>query len=98
MLFRSDLNKKGMTVILITHYMDEALSADRTIVLSAGEIKIQGTPSEVFKHPDVKNYGLDLPRPYYIAKKLKENGLPISDDVFTKEDLAEELCKLFQKA
>jgi energy-coupling factor transport system ATP-binding protein len=78
--------------------MDEALSADRVVVLSSGEIKIEGTPSEVFKHPDVKNYGLDLPRPYYIAKKLKENGLPIYSDVFTKEDLAEELCKLFQKA
>ena len=93
-----DLNKKGMTVILITHYMDEALSADRVVVLSGGEVKIEGTPSEVFKHPDVKNYGLDLPRPYYIAKKLKENGLPINSDVFTKEDLPEELCKLFQKA
>ena len=93
-----DLNKNGMTVILITHYMDEALSADKVVVLSSGEVKIQGSPSQVFKHPEIKNYGLDLPRPYYIAKQLKENGLPISDDVFTKEDLAEELCKLFQKA
>ncbi len=92
-----DLNKNGMTVILITHYMDEALSADKVVVLSGGEVKIVGEPSEVFKNPDIKNYGLDLPRPYYIAKKLKENGLPISQNVFTKEDLAEELCKLFQK-
>ena len=92
------LNDDGMTVILITHYMDEALLADRVVVLSNGELKIVGTPTEVFKNPDIKNYGLDLPRPYYIAQKLKERGLPIDGNVFTKEDLAEELCKLFQKA
>ena len=92
------LNDNGMTVILITHYMDEALLADRVIVLNDGELKIEGTPTEVFKNSNVKNYGLDLPRPYYIAQKLREKGLPIEADVFTKEDLAEELCKLFQKA
>lgn len=92
-----NLNDNGMTVILITHYMDEALLADRVIVLNDGELKIEGTPTEVFKNPEVKNYGLDLPRPYYIAQKLREKGLPIDGNVFTKEDLAEELCKLFQK-
>ena len=93
-----NLNDNGMTVILITHYMDEALLADRVIVLSDGELKIEGTPTEVFKNPEVKNYGLDLPRPYYIAQQLIKNGLPINANVFTKEELSEELCKLFQKA
>ena len=92
-----DLNSKGMTVILITHYMDEALLADKVAVLSNGELKLIGTPTEVLSNPQIKNYGLDYPRPYYIAQKLKENGLPINANVFTKEDLAEELCKLFQK-
>ena len=92
-----DLNKSGMTVILITHYMDEALLADKVAVLSSGELKLLGTPTEVLSNPQIKNYGLDYPRPYYIAQKLKENGLPINANVFTKEDLAEELCKLFQK-
>lgn len=92
-----DLNKNGMTVILITHYMDEALLADKVAVLSSGELKLLGTPTEVLSNPQIKNYGLDYPRPYYIAQKLKENGLPINVNVFTKEDLAEELCKLFQK-
>ena len=93
-----DLNSKGMTVILITHYMDEALLADRVAVLSGGELKIEGAPNSVFTNPDIKKYGLDLPRPYYIAQKLKESGLPINGEVFSKESLAEELCKLFQKA
>ena len=92
-----DLNQNGMTVILITHYMDEALLADKVAVLSNGELKLLGTPTEVLSNPQIKNYGLDYPRPYYIAQKLKENGLPINANVFTKEDLAEELCKLFQK-
>ncbi len=92
-----DLNQNGMTVILITHYMDEALLADKVAVLSSGELKLLGTPTEVLSNPQIKNYGLDYPRPYYIAQKLKENGLPINANVFTKEDLAEELCKLFQK-
>ena len=92
-----DLNQNGMTVILITHYMDEALLADKVAVLSNGELKLIGTPTEVLSNPQIKNYGLDYPRPYYIAQKLKENGLPINANVFTKEDLAEELCKLFQK-
>lgn len=92
-----DLNQNGMTVILITHYMDEALLADKVAVLSSGELKLIGTPTEVLSNPQIKNYGLDYPRPYYIAQKLKENGLPINANVFTKEDLAEELCKLFQK-
>ena len=92
-----DLNINGMTVILITHYMDEALLADQVAVLSRGELKLLGTPTEVLSNPQIKNYGLDYPRPYYIAQKLKENGLPINANVFTKEDLAEELCKLFQK-
>lgn len=92
-----DLNQNGMTVILITHYMDEALLADKVAVLSNGELKLIGTPTEILSNPQIKNYGLDYPRPYYIAQKLKENGLPINANVFTKEDLAEELCKLFQK-
>ena len=93
-----ELNEKGITVISVTHYMDEAVEADKIYVISHGEIAMQGTPSEVFKDVnELKKFGLELPKSAYIATKLKENGLPIRDGVLTGEELAEELCKLFQK-
>lgn len=93
------LNQDGITVISITHYMDEVVNANKVAVLSDGEIVMQGTPSEIFKHgKELKSYGLDIPRATYIANALKENGLAISNEILTKESLAEELCKLFQKA
>ncbi len=91
------LNDNGMTVILITHYMEEAVSADRVIVLNKGEIAISGTPEEVFLSDKIKECGLDLPRPLYISNKLKKLGVPLKNVHLSKESLAEELCKLFQK-
>ncbi len=93
------LNESGITVISITHYMDEVVNATKVAVLSDGEIVMQGTPSEIFnKSKELKSYGLDIPRSTYIANALREGGLPIKGEVLTKESLAEELCKLFQKA
>ena len=93
------LNDDGMTVICITHYMDEVVNANKVAVLSGGELVMQGTPTEIFKRQhELKNYGLDVPRATKIANALKENGLPIKDGVLTAEGLAEELCRLFQKA
>ncbi len=92
------LNEKGMTVITITHYMDEAVNASRVVVLSKGEIVKDGTPSEIFKNSEeLISYGLELPRPTYIANKLIEKGLPLKRGILTAEELSEELCKLFQK-
>ena len=93
------LNDDGITVIAITHYMDEVVNASKVVVLSEGEVVMQGTPSEIFKRgKELKTYGLDIPRATYIASALKEKGLDINGNVLTKESLAEELCKLFQKA
>ena len=92
------LNKSGMTVILITHYMDEAVSADRVVVLKKGEIALEGKPLDVFMNPKIKDCALELPRALYISSKLKELGIPLKENHLTKESLAEELCKLFQKA
>ncbi|MBQ3235067.1 MAG: energy-coupling factor transporter ATPase [Clostridia bacterium] len=93
------LNENGMTVISITHYMDEVVNANKVAVLSDGRLVMQGTPAEIFKRQEeIKSYGLDVPRATKIANALKENGVDIADGVLTAEGLAEELCKLFQKA
>ena len=94
-----NLNESGITVISITHYMEEAVNASRVIVLDGGQIAIDGTPSLVFSNLNVLlNYGLDLPRAGKICQKLIEKGVPISSGILTPNELKEELCKLFQKA
>ncbi len=92
------LNKEGMTVISITHYMEEAVDATRVIVMSKGKIAKDGTPLEVFVDADeLKLLGLDLPRATYIAEKLRSYGIPLKSGILTADELEEGLCKLFQK-
>ncbi len=88
----SRLNREeGMTVILITHFMEEALLADRTIVLNRGEIVMQGTPAEIFLHSErLEAYNLSLPRIGRICKTLQKAGIAV-DDCLTPEILAEEI-------
>lgn len=89
------LNKeKAMTVIDITHYMDEAAEADYVYVLDGGKIRIQGKPEEVFAHKtELRECGLELPRPALIAEKLRMAGVPLSSGILNAEALSEELCK-----
>ena len=88
----SRLNREeGMTVILITHFMEEALLADRTIVLNRGEIVMQGTPAEIFLHSErLEAYNLSLPRIGRICKTLQKARIAV-DDCLTPEILAEEI-------
>lgn len=90
-----NLNKEqGVTVITITHYMDEVVDADRVIVVNDGCIALSGTPREIFKQKEViKSMGLELPLSAVIAEKLKEKGIDLSQDILTEKRLAEELCK-----
>ena len=90
------LNKvQGVTVIAITHYMEEVVSADKVYVLDDGVIALSGTPREIFKEKSaMKALGLELPSASYIATKLKEKGVEISSEILTEEELAEALCKL----
>lgn len=92
------LNKvRGMTVILITHFMDEALEADRAIVMHRGEAVMDGTPEEIFSRADeLETYKLTLPRAAYISKKLAEGGMPVKG-AFNAEELAEEICASLRK-
>lgn len=93
-----DLNDGGMTVINITHYMEEAVFSDKIIVLSDGEIALSGTPEEVFAEREkLERLGLSVPAPKKIADELIKNGFNLPKNIFTKEKLAEELEKLFAK-
>ena len=89
------LNKEhGMTVILITHYMDEAVSADRIGVMNGGELVFSGTPNEVFGNPEVlKEAKLELPFATAVARDLALKGIPVG--VCLDDDaLTEEICRL----
>lgn len=91
-----DLNKKEkITVVHVTHYMDEAINADRIIVMDKGEIFLEGTPKEVFsKVMELKAIGLDVPQVTLLSYELKQLGYSISNDNLTVEDLVSELCLL----
>lgn len=87
-------SEHGMTVVLITHYMDEAVSADRIGVMNGGELALTGSPSEVFGQPEIlKEAKLELPFPTAVSHNLISAGLPVNvclDD----DSLTEELCRL----
>lgn len=94
-----ELNAGGMTVIMITHYMEEAELADRVLVISDGEIKIDDAPLKVFSGEyDLKVYGLELPRAIYIRNELIAAGIEIDKNAVSKESVAEEICRLLRKA
>ncbi len=93
------LNKEqGVTVINVTHYMEEVVRADKVYVLNDGEIALQGTPEEIFSQKEkLKELGLELPIATVIADKLIEKGVRLPQGILTEERLAEELCALKQK-
>ena len=88
------LNKEeGIAVLLITHFMEEAMLADRAVVMNRGEIVMQGKPSEIFeRREDLLTYNLDLPHIGYICERLRKGGVDIKD-VLDTEELAEEIFK-----
>ena len=89
------LNKEmGMTVILITHYMDEATSADRVFVLNEGELLASGSPREIFANVElIKQASLELPIASKVSLELQEKGFNVPF-ALTDEELAEGICKL----
>lgn len=90
------LNKEEkVTIIAITHYMEEVIGADKVYVLNNGEVALSGTPEEIFsKRKILKSFGLEIPLAAYIAEKLKEQGLNIKEGILTDQQLAEALCEL----
>ena len=87
--------ENGITVIDITHYMDEAVGADRVYVIREGELAFSGTPRELYADRDLLlACGLELPRAAEIARKLNEQGVPVGEGILTTEELTEKLCEL----
>lgn len=90
------LNREmGITVVYITHFMEEAAQARRIVVMDGGTIAMQGPPRDVFSHVEqLKRIGLDVPWATELAYRLKEDGLNVNAKVLTAEELTEELCRL----
>ena len=90
-----ELNRSaGVTVILITHYMEEVIDADRVIVMDEGEVVMQGTPREIFSRVEkLKELRLDVPQVTMLAWKLKKEGLPLPEGILTIDELADALRK-----
>lgn len=87
--------EEGITIILITHYMEEAVDADRILVMDHGKIAMDGTPREIFARIDeLKALSLCVPEMAELAYELRKSGLPLPEGILTQQELAEELEKL----
>ena len=93
-----ELNRaEGITVLLITHYMEEAIEADRIIVIDDGRIVMDGQPREIFSRvKELKSHGLDVPQVTELAWELKEAGMPLTDGILSREELVEQLVPLLR--
>ena len=91
-----ELNKKhGITVILITHYMDEAAEADRVVVMDKGKVIIEGIPRDVFSHVEtMKEIGLDVPQVTELCYELQKAGIDIDTKILNVNEMVSALCQL----
>ena len=88
--------KKGITIILITHYMEETVDADRIILMDQGKLVLDGTPKEIFsKVEELKSLRMDVPLITDLAHELRLSGMPISEGILKEEELVEELLSVF---
>lgn len=94
-----ELNKtEGITIVLITHFMEEAVTADHILVIDKGVLKMEGTPREIFSQADkVTEIGLDVPVPADLARRLRKKGMAVSERCMTDEELGEALCPFVSK-
>ena len=91
-----ELNKKfNITIVLITHFMEEATEADRIIVMDEGKIAMEGNPREIFSQVEkMKTIGLDVPQMTELAYELRKMGLPLKSDILTIDEMVNGLCQL----
>ena len=91
------LNKlKNVTIILITHYMEEVTGADRVFVMNHGKVQLSGTPREIFSDVEtIKECQLDLPQIAKLAYELRQEGLDIPEGILTMEELVDSICQLY---
>jgi energy-coupling factor transport system ATP-binding protein len=91
------LRREGMTVVLITHYMNEAVNADRVIVMNDGEIEMDGEPREVFAKVDrLRKIELDVPQVTDLAQRLRADGWDIPENLLFEEETIEEIARLIK--
>ena len=87
---------EDITVILITHYMEEVIYANKVLVMDDGKVVMHGTPREIFSQVEkLKSYRLDVPQATLLAWELKQAGLDLPDGILTREELVEALCQLY---
>ena len=87
---------EDITVILITHYMEEVIYANKVLVMDDGKVVMQGTPREIFSQVEaLKSYRLDVPQATLLAWELKKAGIELPDGILTREELVEALCRLY---
>ncbi|MBC8531579.1 energy-coupling factor transporter ATPase [Gehongia tenuis] len=85
--------EEGITVILITHFMEEVARADRVLVMDQGRVKLTGTPREIFRHEtELREMGLTLPAMTQVARGLAGRGMPLSPDIIDLEEMVDALC------
>ncbi len=86
--------EEGITVILITHYMEEVIEADHIFVMDKGKVVMQGSPKAVFSRvEELKRLRLDVPQATLVAYELKKRGIPLPDGILSNEELVRELCR-----
>ena len=89
--------EKGITIVLITHYMDEAVQAGRVVVMDDGQILLQGTPKEVFSHVELlKQHKLDVPQATELIYRLRASGYPLPECVLNEEDCVAALERILK--
>lgn len=90
------LNKEeNITIVLITHFMEEAVKADRVVVMEKGKVILEGNPREVFsKVSELKSLGLDVPQVTELSYELNKSGISMKKDILTIEEMVDELCQL----
>lgn len=87
--------EEGITIILITHYMDEAVRADKVFVIDDGDLVMQGTPKEIFSQVEtLQKYGLDVPQVTEVAYLLRKEGVDLPADILTIEEMVGAICQL----
>ncbi len=87
--------ERGITVVFITHFMEEAAEADRVVVMDDAKIVLDGTPQAVFAQSELlKSIGLDIPKAAALSAELRANGVPVRADVLTADALADNILEL----
>lgn len=92
------LHGEGITIVLITHFMDEAAQADRVVIMDGGKIVLDGKPEEVFIHTnEIRAIALDVPLAVEISEKLRAKGIDVPQGIITMEDMVEFVCRSKQE-